>query len=250
MARKQTSAKKVVQKTKGGARRKRAPMKSANLKAPYEWSSKGGAKRDPEKKADDSDVSTTDSEDDDEEDDGVEEVKVDDEVMEVSNGLVCPTHKTKPSPTKSGSVQKKMTAKDTVGSLQEYIGELKSRNVMLSRQVKSVTKMGGVDRYEVMQLRKMVKEDLFKKVKFITTSAMEKKCLEYLANKNNVSPETQRDWCATYAHCIRNALNNKRNNVPQDLKVEIKGKWKTNEDVHIQESRNANTSLFPNQQPF
>ena len=104
--------------------------------------------------------------------------------------------------------------------------------------------MGGVDRYEVMQLRKMVKEDLFKKVNFITTTAMEPKCLEYLANKNNVVPETQRNWCATYAHCIRDALNNKRNDVLQDLKVEIKGTLKTNEGVHIQERQMLTNPCF------
>jgi type IV pilus biogenesis protein CpaD/CtpE len=73
--------------------------------------------------------------------------------------------------------------------------------------------MGGVNRYEVMQLRKMVKEDSFKRVKFITTTATEKKCLQYLMNKLNIFPEIQWYWCATYAHCVCNALNNKRNNV-------------------------------------
>ena len=66
--RKQTIAKKVVKKTKGGARRKRAPRKGANVRAPHKWSSKG-AKEDLPKRADDSDISMTDSEDD-EEDNG------------------------------------------------------------------------------------------------------------------------------------------------------------------------------------
>lgn len=84
--------------------------------------------------------------------------------------------------------------------------------------------MGGVDKYELMQIRKMVKEDLFKRVKFITTTAMEAKCMKYLSNKLNVPAERQHEWSATYAHCVRDALNNKRNNVSQDLKAEIKGK--------------------------
>jgi uncharacterized protein YaaQ len=54
---------------------------------------------------------------------------------------------------------------------------------MLSCQIKNVTKMIGVERYEIMQLRKMVKEDLFKRVKIITMASKEKKCLQYLANK-------------------------------------------------------------------
>jgi hypothetical protein len=76
-----------------------------------------------------------------------------------------------------------------------------------------------------MQIRKMVKEDLFKRVRFITTTAMEAQCMKSLSkNKLNVPAERQQEWSATYAHCVRDALNNKRNNVFQDLKVEIKGK--------------------------
>jgi hypothetical protein len=81
-----------------------------------------------------------------------------------------------------------------------------------------------VDKYELMQIREMVKEDLFKQVKFITTTAMEAKCMKYLSNKLNVPAERQHEWSTMYAHCVRNALNNKRNNVSQDPKAEIKGK--------------------------
>ena len=59
----------------------------------------------------------------------------------------------------------------------------------------------------------------------------------YLARKSNVEPETQRDWCATYVHSVRDALNNKCNNVSQDLKTEIKGNFETNEDVGQVQSR-------------
>jgi hypothetical protein len=95
---------------------------------------------------------------------------------------------------------------------------------MLAWQIRKITKIGGVDKYELMQIRKMVKEDLFKRVKFITTTAVEAKCMKYLSNKLNVPVERQHEWSAKYAHCVRDALNNKRNNVSQDLKAEIKGK--------------------------
>jgi hypothetical protein len=89
----------------------------------------------------------------------------------------------------------------SIKSLKESVNKLQSRNPMLSRQIKNVTNMGCVDRYEVMQLRKRVKEDLFKRVKFITTTATEKECLQYLVDKLNSTPEIQRDWCANpYAH--------------------------------------------------
>jgi hypothetical protein len=108
--------------------------------------------------------------------------------------------------------QLQINRNDTVGILQE------------ARQIRNITKMGGVDKYELMQIRKTVKEDLFKRVKFITTTAMEEKCMKYLSNKLNVPAEQQHEWSATYAHCVRDALNNKRNNVSQDLRAEIKGK--------------------------
>ena len=102
-----------------------------------------------------------------------EDDKEDDELVGVSDHLVSPKNKKNPNPTQSGTVQK-FQAHETIESLQANIQKLHSRNMMLSRQVISVSKMGGVDRYEVMQLRKMVKEDLFKRVKFITTTAMKK----------------------------------------------------------------------------
>jgi hypothetical protein len=105
---------------------------------------------------------------------------------------------------------------------------------MLARQIRNISKMGGVDKYELMQIRKMVKEDLFKRVKFITTTtAMGAKCMKYLSNKLNIPAEQQHEWSAMYAHCVRDALHNKCNNVSQDLKVEIKGKkwFKDMEDI-------------------
>jgi hypothetical protein len=121
--------------------------------------------------------------------------------------------------------QLQINRNDTVGSLQESIAKLHARNQMLARQIRNISKMGGVDKYELMQIRKMVKEDLFKRVKFITTTtAMGAKCMKYLSNKLNIPAEQQHEWSAMYAHCVRDALHNKCNNVSQDLKVEIKGK--------------------------
>jgi type IV pilus biogenesis protein CpaD/CtpE len=121
--------------------------------------------------------------------------------------------------------QLQINRNDTVSTLQESVAKLHAQNQMLAWQIRNITKMGGVDKYELMQIRKMVKEDLFKRVKFITTTAMEAKCMKYLSNKRNVPAERQHKWSATYAHCVRDALNNKRNNVSQDLKkAEIKGK--------------------------
>jgi hypothetical protein len=56
--------------------------------------------------------------------------------------------------------------------------------MMLLHQIENETKMGGMDRYEVMQLRKMVEKVLFKWVKVITTTATEKNvCSILLTNQ-------------------------------------------------------------------
>jgi uncharacterized Ntn-hydrolase superfamily protein len=112
----------------------------------------------------------------------------------------------------------------SVDQLQKQVKALERRNRMLRLQVKSVTSVGMADQFQVLQVRKMVKEDLFKKVKFINKHSLEVSCMKYLANKFSIKPEDERDWMATYAPYAKDALNNKRNNVSQDLKKAFKGK--------------------------
>ena len=213
-------------KTLGGAGRKRTQTDSDDdngpVVTPYKWST--DKTRDKQTKAgpktistrasaitnDTDSANTTDSEE--EEEDSVEVVG---EVTKNTRGNLT---------TEAVGNQLQVNTNDTIAALQDSVDKLQARNQMLARQIKNITKMGGVDKYELMQIRKMVKEDLFKRVKFITTTAMEAKCMQYLSNKLNVPTESQREWSATYAHCVRDALNNKRNNVSQDLKSEIKGK--------------------------
>jgi hypothetical protein len=214
----------VVKKTKGGTGRRQTPTDSDDEEGPvvsaYKWSTsttkvkqtKGGPSTISNRAAAvtaDTDSAANSSESEDEEGDSVEVVK---KVTKNTGGNLTPA-------ALGGQLQ--INRNDTVSTLQESVAKLHARNQMLARKI---TKMGGVDKYELMQIRKMVKEDLFKRVKFITTTAMEAKCIKYLSNKLNVPAERQHEWSATYAHCVRDALNNNRNNVSQDLKAEIKGK--------------------------
>ncbi len=111
-----------------------------------------------------------------------------------------------------------------VDHLQQQVKILEKRNKMLRLQVSSVTSVGAADPFQVLQIRKMVKEDLFKKVKFINKPSLELACMRYLSNKFSIKQEDERDWMATYAPYAKDALNNKRNNVSQDLKKAVKGK--------------------------
>ena len=227
LKRRKVSPTRVVKKTKGGTGRRRTPTDSDDeedpVVSPYKWSTstsevkqtKGGPSTISTRAAAvtaDTDSAANSSESEDEEGDSVEVVK---KVTKNTGGNLTPA-------ALGGQLQ--INRNDTVSTLQESVAKLHARNQMLARQIRNITKMGGVDKYELMQIRKMVKEDLFKRVKFITTTAMEAKCMKYLSNKLNVPAERQHEWSATYAHCVRDALNNKRNNVSQDLKAEIKGK--------------------------
>jgi hypothetical protein len=109
----------------------------------------------------DTDSAANSSESEDEEGDSVEVVK---RVTKNTGGNLTPA-------ALSGQLQ--INRNDTVSTLQESVAKLHAQNQMLTRQIRNITKMGGVDKYELMQILKMVKEDLFKRVKFITTTAME-----------------------------------------------------------------------------
>ena len=111
-----------------------------------------------------------------------------------------------------------------VDHLQQQVKILEKRNKMLRLQVSSVTSVGAADPFQVLQIRKMVKEDLFKKVKFINKPSLELAYMRYLSNKFSIKQEDERDWMATYAPYAKDVLNNKRNNVSQDLKKAVKGK--------------------------
>ena len=119
-----------------------------------------------------------------------------------------------------------------LAKMQAQVWALTQQNAVLHRQVAHVTSVGAADKFQIIQVRKMVKEDLFKKVKFITTAATEAACMQYLATKFSVRTEDQRDWTVTYSHYVRDALNNKRNNVAQDLKRELNGTYQMLERAH------------------
>ena len=51
-----------------------------------------------------------------------------------------------------------INTKDTIDTVQESVAKLEARNRMLASQMRNFSKMGGVDKDERMQMRKMVKK--------------------------------------------------------------------------------------------
>ena len=111
----------------------------------------------------------------------------------------------------------------SVAHLEAQLKLLQERNAILQRQVSSVTSIDPVDAFQLLQVRKMVKEDLFKKIKFITTRKEEMKSMTYLSRQFGVKTDDARDWQATCMPYVCDALNNKRNNVAQQLKKALSG---------------------------
>ena len=160
LKRHKAAANKAGGKTKAGPRRKRGPTETFEpatpTHAPYNWDNDdteapavNGRKATTTRVAavvNHTDTSDTESDDDDE------------ETMEVNNSRKTTNLTVTPPPSTRPAVREQT---ETFESLQKHIEQLQDRNTLLSRQIKDVSKMGIVDRYELMQLRKMVKEDLF-----------------------------------------------------------------------------------------
>ncbi len=221
------SANKGVRKTKGGAGRRRTQSDSDDddgpVVTPMKWSTTNTTRNKQTRSGSTTQGTRASATTNDDDSENASDSEDDEEDLVEAVGRVTKNSGSNLTTAALGN-QIQLNTKDTIETLQESVAKLEARNQMLARQIKNITSMGGVDKYALTQIRKMVKEDLFKRVKFITTTAMEAKCMQYLSNNLNVPTETKRDWSFTYAHCVRDALNNKRNNVCQDLKSEIKGK--------------------------
>ena len=127
--------------------------------------------------------------------------------------------------TKQPAANRSSVAPMSVATMKKKLSALQRTNTLLVRQVKGVTRAGTANMVELAAVRKTAKEDLFKKVKFITTAKLENSAMKYLATGFHVKEEERNQWQVIYAHAVREALNNKRNNVAQQLKMEVKGKF-------------------------
>ena len=111
----------------------------------------------------------------------------------------------------------------TVAQYQAVIAEYKDRLWRAERQVRAISKTNLADKFMENEVRKYVKESLWKRCKFITCPETMEDCMKEVANQFAIPPDKREHWKSTYAHAVRDALNNRRNNTSQDLKKEFKG---------------------------
>jgi hypothetical protein len=112
----------------------------------------------------------------------------------------------------------------TVQQYQSVIADYKERLSRAERQVRAISKSHLADKFMENEVRKYVKESLWKRCKFITCEETMEDCMTEVATQFAISPEKCDHWKSTYAHSVRDALNNRRNNTSQDLKKELAGK--------------------------
>jgi predicted transposase YbfD/YdcC len=112
----------------------------------------------------------------------------------------------------------------TVQQYQIVLADYQDRLLRAERQVRAISKTHLADKFMENEVRKYVKESLWKRCKFITSAETMEHCMNEVANHFAVAAEKREHWKSTYAHSVRDALNNRRNNTAQDLKKELVGK--------------------------
>ena len=94
------------------------------------------------------------------------------------------------------------------------------------KQVGAISRTRIADSFQEGQVRSWTKETLWKQVKFITNDLTMNKIMIKAAKHFKVPTEEQEHWMSTYAHIVRDGLNQKRNACSQDLRKTIKSKYR------------------------
>ena len=155
--------------------------------------------------------------------DEVEEEEEEDEEDGVGVQIVTPRGKTPAGLPETAGVE--VEGSLTVVQYQAIIRDYKERLLMAERQVRAISKTSLADRFMENEVRKYVKESLWKRCKFITCTETMSDCMNEVAAQFGIVGDKREHWKSTYAHAVRDALNNRRNNTSQDLKKELSGKW-------------------------
>ena len=96
--------------------------------------------------------------------------------------------------------------------------ELLNENRLLKRQLNGLSRVGIRDLAMVSAVRKYTKADLFHKVKFVTNKRQLARIMGRVMDHYNVDPTDRLHWEQTYAPDVCDAINQKRNNVAQNLR--------------------------------
>jgi hypothetical protein len=117
----------------------------------------------------------------------------------------------------------KVDVPTTVKQYQAMIKNYQAQLERAERQICSISKTSLADKFLENEVRKYVKEGLWKRCKFITCRETMEECMNEVADQFAIEGNKKEHWKSTYEHAVRDALNNRRNNTAQDLKKELIG---------------------------
>ncbi len=103
--------------------------------------------------------------------------------------------------------------------------ETEGRLDRAERQVRAISKTRIADTFLEGQVRTWTKETLWKMCKFITNDKTMHQVMQKASKHFKVPAKEQEHWMSSYAHIVRDGLNQKRNACSQDLRKTIKSKW-------------------------
>lgn len=112
--------------------------------------------------------------------------------------------------------------------------DLQKENKALKTQIQKQTRMAKLkkasndeDELVTIKLRRYVKEQLWKKVKFITDDTVLQKAMNACAKHFGVDDKEKPDWKLRHAKEVQFSINNRRNNCAQDLEKAYMSKYTT-----------------------
>ena len=106
--------------------------------------------------------------------------------------------------------------------LQAILIMTKEQSVRAEHQVRAIRKTRITDTFLEGQVRTWTKETLWKMCKFITNNQTMHQVMQKASKHFKVPALEQEHWMSSFAHIVRDGLNQKRNACSQDLQETIR----------------------------
>ena len=117
-----------------------------------------------------------------------------------------------------------MEPMSTMEALQAALDRTTARLRQAEKQVRVISKTKLADVFQEGRVRSWSKEILWKQLKFITNDAIMNQAMRKAAKHFKVPEEEKGHWMSTYAHIVRDGLNQKRNACSQAMRKALLSK--------------------------
>jgi hypothetical protein len=112
----------------------------------------------------------------------------------------------------------KQNCNEKTMNIEHYISMVNTLQVKLrnaKQQIRAISKGSLADKFMSAQVKKYVKESLWKRCKFITCRETMEECMEEVAKQLGIIREKREHWKSNYEHAVRDALNNRQTIQPR-----------------------------------